>query len=326
MNATASHREHVSPLTVFNRESLLRLPQGFLHSLLGARMQPPFFHPGRVAELSASWDTGPRDVLICTAQKVGTHLTKKFVVELLAEAGAFGREHPCYERDIGHGAVPWPEVLYSQSGQHGWAAHMDRVSSGPRLWYTHCDIDDLPVRSVHRETRFILCYRDPRSVAVSQYHFYRRHPLLEVDPSMSIETFAELFLEGKTYFGDYHGHVRRWVDRAGAKLSSAAVLLLRYEALVDEKETSARRIADFLVPGHGLTAEAISRVVERTGFEAMKDEMTRNPQTFHFRPEVFFRAGTTDDWRRQLPVEVAARIGAKTERVWAGSALEWSAD
>jgi DNA-binding transcriptional LysR family regulator len=48
-------------------------------------MQPPFFHRERVAELKATWDTTARDLLICTAQKVGTHLTKRYVVELLAE-------------------------------------------------------------------------------------------------------------------------------------------------------------------------------------------------------------------------------------------------
>ncbi len=316
---------HARPLDVFDLATLGRLPHGFLHYVHSDRMQPPFFHRERVAELKATWDTTARDLLICTAQKVGTHLTKRYVVELLAEAGAFGREHPCFTRDIGHGAVAWPEVTYSQGGRAAWEAHLARLGEGPRLWYTHCDIDDLPMRSVNPDTRFIVCYREPKSVVVSQYHFYRRHALLGVDPAMTLSDFGELFLAGRTYFGDYHAHVRRWVEHApGAPIHSSALLTLRYEDLVERKIASARKIAAFLLPGHAFADEAIARVAERTGFDVMKDEMTRNPQTFHFRPEVFFRAGTTDDWQNHMSPELARQIDEKTARTWAGTALSRS--
>lgn len=284
-------------------------------------MLPPFILPEAIDALRAGWNATDADVFVCSAQKVGTHLTKKFVVELLAEAGAFPSGHPCADRDIGHGAVPWPEVCWSQDGPEGWDAHLRRVEGGPRLWYTHCTIEDLPLRSVDPGARFLLVYRDPKSVAVSQYHFYRRHPLLEVDVGLSIADFVDLFLDGGLYFGDYHDHVRGWVERAGPPLSPGSVLVLRYEELVGAPEAQARRIAAFLLPGCDLSDESFARVVARTRFESMREELTANPQTFHFRPEVFFRAGTPSDWQNHLTPDLAARIDGKTRKAWAGSSL-----
>ena len=58
-----------------------KCPQyGFLHARSQGRMIPAFIHPKATSVLRSTWDTGPQDILICTHQKVGTHLTKKYVV------------------------------------------------------------------------------------------------------------------------------------------------------------------------------------------------------------------------------------------------------
>ena len=308
-------------IRVCQPERVRRLPGGFLYHVREGRMLPPFIAPEAIDALRAGWDATAADTFICSAQKVGTHLTKKFVVELLAEAGAFPEGHPCFGRDIGHGAVPWPEVCRTQDGAEGWEAHLRTVGEGPRLWYTHCEIDDLPLRSVHPGARFLLVYRDPKAVAVSQYHFYRRHPLLEVDATLPIADFVDLFLNGALYFGDYHAHVRGWVERSSPPIAPSALLVLRYEDLVESPEAQARRIAAFLLPGRALADEALAQVVARTRFESMREELTTNPQTFHFRPEVFFRAGTTSDWQNHLTPALAARIDARTRVAWAGTSL-----
>ena len=97
--------------------------------------------------------------------------------------------------------------------------------------------------------------------------------------------------------------------------------MLRYEDLVESPEAQARRIAAFLLPGRALADEALAQVVARTRFESMREELTTNPQTFHFRPEVFFRAGTTSDWQNHLTPALAARIDARTRVAWAGTSL-----
>ncbi|MFM7447771.1 MAG: sulfotransferase domain-containing protein [Leptolyngbyaceae cyanobacterium] len=46
---------------------------------------------------------------------------------------------------------------------------------------------------IHPHIRFILVYRDPKDVAVSQYFFYCRHPLLGVNPDITLEAFVDSF-------------------------------------------------------------------------------------------------------------------------------------
>jgi len=314
-------KTHGPIVRVVDPSLLRRTAHGFEHHVHEGRWLPPFINVEGLQSLQQSWDSCERDVFVATAQKVGTHLTKRFVVEILAEAGAFPEGHPCAQRDIGHGAMPWPEVTTSQYGMEGWNEHLEAVSRGPRLWYLHCDIDDLPMRTVHPKARFLVCYRDPKAVCVSQFHFYKKHPLLGVDPALTMADFVDIFLEGNLYFGDYHAHVRRWVERSAPRIPRESLLLLRYEDLVEAKEASVARIASFLLPGASLSPESVARVVERTAFDAMKEDMTKNPQTFHFKPEVFFRAGTTDDWRNHLTEAEAARIDAKTAQAWGGSVL-----
>ena len=314
-------KTHGPIVRVVDPALLRRTAHGFEHHVHEGRWLPPFIKAEGLRSLQESWDSCERDVFVATAQKVGTHLTKRFAVEILAEAGAFPEGHPCADRDIGHGAVPWPEVTTSQYGMEGWHEHLEAVSRGPRLWYLHCDIDDLPMRTVHPKARFLVCYRDPKAVCVSQFHFYKKHPLLAVDPALTMADFVDIFLEGNLYFGDYHAHVRRWVERSSPRIPRESLLLLRYEDLVEAKEASVARIASFLLPGASLSPESVARVVERTAFDAMKEEMTKKPQTFHFKPEVFFRAGKTDDWQNHLTEEQAARIDAKTAKAWGGSVL-----
>jgi hypothetical protein len=63
----------------------------------------------------------------------------------------------------------------------------------------------------------------------------------------------------------------------------------------------------------------VDAIARATGFDAMKEEMTVDPRSFHFKPEVFFRAGTTRDRETQLPASVVDRIDAKTAWAWGGS-------
>ena len=135
---------------------------GFLHTRLGRRMIPAFISPNAVSALQEQWDTTAHDILICTHQKVGTHLTKKFIVEILRHAGALQADHPAADGDIGKGAVPWPEVTASQGGIDAFLEFLERTKGHPRVFYTHANIDELPFRCLHPKTRLIMTYRDPK--------------------------------------------------------------------------------------------------------------------------------------------------------------------
>lgn len=289
---------------------------GFLHTRLDRRMIPAFISPDAVCALQASWDTTPEDILICTHQKVGTHLTKKFIVEILREAGALEARHPAANGDIGKGAVPWPEVTASQRGIDAFLEFLERTKGQPRVFYTHANVDELPVRCLHPETRIIMTYRDPKGAAVSQFHFYKNHPTLGVSPDLTLDQFVGLFLEGDLYFGDYHQHVKGFFDSASNGIAPDQLCILRYEDLVENKVAAIQRLEQALFGGAALTTDQRDRVAASTEFNTMKQSILKNPGTFHFNAERFFRSGTTDDWKEQLTPQQVAAIDRKTRRDW----------
>lgn len=249
---------------------------------------------------------------------MGTHLTKKFVLEVLRAVHRFPDAHPYSSGDIGHRTVPWPEVLLSQHGRTAWREHLGRTAGHPRLWYLHNAVEDMPMRHIHPRSRFIVTVRDPRGAAVSQYHFWRRHPLLRVDPNLPMERFVERFLEGDLYFGDYHQHVLGWVRRLPATIRPEQVLVLRYEDLVEDKIRSVGRIARFLAPDRSLSEDRMAEIAASTEFQTMKQEMTDRPRSFHFNPGVFFRSGRSKGWSDELTEGQARRIAEKSRRLWGG--------
>lgn len=280
---------------------LRHLPSGgMLHTRHRGVMYPPFMDLDIIERLEKTWAAAANDVFICTHQKVGTHLTKRFLVEILRHAQ---RDIPdCIYRsgDIGHGTVPWPEVMASQHGMDHFHHHLERTSGQARLWYTHTRIEHMPFQSVHAGARFIVVTRDPRAVAVSQYFFYRNHPLLDFPHHLSLDAYVELFLGGDLYFGDYFTHVRDW-SAGGPPLGDPfQVLTISYEDLVQQKAQMVRKITAFLLPDFVLDDCEVAAIVAATEFDRMKADISQNPQSFHFNPETFFRAGTVRDWEQHL--------------------------
>jgi hypothetical protein len=290
---------------------------GFLHGRYGETVFPPFIDVQANADLAANWDTDEHDVFICTHQKVGTHLAKKFVVELLRE-GLKHRPNVYSTSDIGHGTVPWPEVSVSQHGRAYIDSHIARTHDTLRAWYVHCSYSDMPVRSIHPKSKFIVVYRDPKAVAVSQYFFWKRHPLLAVPEDLSMDEFVNLFVEGDLYFGDYHDHVSGWINRSDSRIARQNILALSYEDMVNRKVDVAHAMARFLLPDTAFTPEALEQVAEATEFNKMKEEVTKNPQSFHLNPKVYFRSGTTNDWQQKLSDIAIAAIDEKSRARWRG--------
>lgn len=294
---------------------------GFLHHRYHGRMYPPFIDRAATIDLAESWDTDANDVFICTHQKVGTHLAKKYLVELVRSLCDLPPESVYATGDIGHGTVPWPEVMYSQHGRGHWERHLAMTQSVPRLWYTHCNYLDLPVRRIHPGSRFVVVVRDPRAVAVSQYFFWKRHPLLKVPPTLDLDSFVTRFVDGDLYFGDYHQHVLSWTQRPDERILPHRILVLRYEDLVERKLEVVEHLARFVAPGRKLEPELAEQIAASTDFDTMKSELTVNPQSFHLDPRVYFRAGTTRDWEQHLSDLAVESINQKTRAVW-GADLE----
>lgn len=288
---------------------------GFLHTRSRGRMIPAFIHPEATDRLRSTWDTTKHDILIVTHQKVGTHLTKKFIVEILRTCGAIPAGHPVADGDIGKSAVPWPEVSLSQGGAEAFDAFLQATKGQPRIVYTHANADELPVRTLHPKTKLVMTYRDPKGAAISQYHFYRKHPTLGVSDHLPLDRFVDYFLEGDLYFGDYHRHVAGYFQPEAHGIDPDQILQLRFEDLVKRKIRSVRTLSRFLL-GRIPTHDQVRAIADSTEFNTMKAAIQQNPGSFHFNPNRFFRSGRTDDWAEQLSAKDIARIDAKTQQVW----------
>ena len=288
---------------------------GFLHTRYAERMIPAFIDPKAIDLLRNTWDTQADDIIICTHQKVGTHLTKKYVVEILRKAGVLNGGHPAADGDIGKGAVPWPEVMVSQHGIAAFEVFLKKTAGQPRIFYTHGNLDELPVRHLHPKTKLVMAYRDPKGAAVSQYHFYKNHPTLGVSQDLTMMEFAEMFVEGDLYFGDYHDHVSGYFRAAQSGLDPKQLCIVRFEDLVEDKLNAVQTLSTFLL-GAPLSEQDTMEVALSTEFNTMKEAIRKKPGSFHFNPDRFFRSGKTQDWKSQLPLEAIALINAKTAEKW----------
>lgn len=288
---------------------------GFLHARYGDCMIPAFIDPKAIDLLRNSWDTQADDIIICTHQKVGTHLTKKYVVEILRKAGLLEDTHPAADGDIGKAAVPWPEVMVSQKGIAAFSSFLEQTAGQPRIFYTHGGIDELPFRRLHPQTKIVMAYRDPKGAAVSQFHFYKNHPTLGVSQDLTMMAFASLFVEGDLYFGDYHDHVSGYFKAVPNKIGQAQLCIVRFEDLVEDKLNAVQTLSTFLLGG-ALDEQDTMAVALSTEFKTMKEAIRKKPGSFHFNPDRFFRSGKTEDWKAQMPAEAIALINAKTAEKW----------
>jgi hypothetical protein len=69
-------------LRCFPDQSPAHLPYGFQGHLYRGKVYPPFIEGLATDTLARVWQTNGQDTLICSHQKVGTHLVKRFLVEL----------------------------------------------------------------------------------------------------------------------------------------------------------------------------------------------------------------------------------------------------
>jgi hypothetical protein len=107
-------------------------------------------------------------------------------------------------------------------------------------------------RLTGRYPRVVYMARDGRDVAVSYYHDFRRKGVLD----RSFADFFDAFLVGRLdAWGTWSRHVQSWLDSPQA--STGALIVVRYEDLLEDPEAELSRVAAFL----GLPVDA-GRVAE----------------------------------------------------------------
>ena len=151
-----------------------------------------------------------------------------------------------------------------------------------------------------RFRRVIYLVRDPRDIAVSEYHFDLKKRY--ISPSMTLEQFIKPFLAGETSsYGSWWEHVASWV---GPCYSQPRFLLVRYEDLLADPVGETAKIAEFL--SIKADEERLKSAVTRSSADRMRKlEQQQSKQwtgTKNTRQEIpFVREAKAGGWKESLP-------------------------
>jgi Sulfotransferase domain len=163
----------------------------------------------------------------------------------------------------------------------------------PRILKSH-ETFDVRFRKV------IYLVRDPRDVAVSEYHFDLKKRYIE--PDVTLEQFVKRFIAGETSsYGSWWEHAAGWI---ATRQGNPNFLLVRYEDLLSDSVGETGKIAEFL--GIKADRERLQAAVERSSADRMrkleKQEADQWTGTKNTRKEIpFVRAAKSGGWKEALP-------------------------
>jgi hypothetical protein len=180
-----------------------------------------------------------------------------------------------------------------------------RKMARPRIIKSHYPFDPA-------YKRVIYIVRDPRDVAVSQYHYQlKRQVLTEHSP---IDDFVHRFVLGETCpYGSWGENVSSWV---AARSDSPNFLLLRYEDMIAQPCIEVAKLASFFKLK--ATSELIMNAVEQSSAGHLRKleklQADRWDSTKGTRADIaFVREAACGGWKLSLPGGCVAEI----EAAWA---------
>ena len=240
-------------------------------------------HPGRNLAVL------PDDIFLVSYPKSGNTWCRFLIANLV---------YPQHNPNWGNidQLIPGPEVASKRYFQN-----MKR----PRIIRSHDPFDP-------RYKQVIYIVRDPRDVALSQYHHHQKRKL--IDASYPFETFLQRFLAGDTNeHGSWKQNVASWL---AARYADPRFLLLRYEDMIASPQRELGRVAEFL--GIAATAQDLARSVEQSSPERMrrleKVNADKNALTKGTRQDLpFVRTAKFGNWKSDMQESSVAAI----EAAWA---------
>jgi len=172
----------------------------------------------------------------------------------------------------------------------------------PRILKSH-ETFDVRFRKV------IYLVRDPRDVAVSEYHFDLKKGYIEAE--LNLEQFVNRFIAGETAsYGSWWEHAASWI---APRYGNPAFLLVRYEDLLSDPIGETGKIAEFL--GIEASPERLQAAVERSSADRMrkleKQQADQWTGTKNTRKEIpFVRSAKSGGWKESLPAHSVEEIEA----------------
>jgi hypothetical protein len=177
-----------------------------------------------------------------------------------------------------------------------------------------------------RYPKVIYIVRDPRDVAVSNYHWEMK--LRSIPEGYPMEKFVPEWMNRRFWprIGSWADHVTSWLR---TREGSGGFLLLQYEKLKQDPARELARVAHFL--GLEATPGRLDRAIELSSAKNMRNlERTQGAQwvattlTRHDKP--FVRNADAGGWRSVLPGETVAYMETHWGELMRGLGYELTTD
>jgi Sulfotransferase domain. len=209
------------------------------------------------------------------------------------------------------------ERLVPDMYKHGdyYMRHLPR----PRILKSHEVFDP-------RYKRIIYIVRDPRDVAISNYHWEMKQR--SVKDGVPIEEFLPDWIGGKVWdrLGNWGDHVTSWLSTRGDR---AAFVMLRYEDLIEDPARELVKVANLL--GIEPSPERLARAANLSSADRMRQlEQTQGKkwvQTRYTRQDKpFVRKAASGGWKAVLSPKSVAAIEAAWGDIMTSIGYPLSAD
>jgi len=236
----------------------------------------------RYKEIIKTHKSRPDDVYIATYPKSGTTWLQHIVNQMLGEPR--GSDLKIVK------AIPWAAVE-TQS-------FIDNLSS-PRVLKTHMKWCWVPKGD---GVKYIYCYRNPKDVVVSYYHYVLIMKYFNYNDSFD-EYYSKVFMDKRaSMYGGYFDHVSEWLQQRDNK----NILFLTYEDLIEDLVRGITRIERFLKLE--LSEEMKLKIASNSSFSTMKSNSLSNYSWVLGSQKSFIRKGKVGDWVNYLSEKQSQEI------------------
>ncbi|XP_054624766.1 sulfotransferase 1 family member D1-like [Dunckerocampus dactyliophorus] len=246
----------------------------------------------------------PSDLLIATYPKAGTTWVLEIVDLLLHN----GDSETCKRAPI-LVRIPFLENTARLAIPAG--LELLKAMDPPRVIKTHLQFHLIPKGFWEKKCKVIYVARNAKDNLVSYFYFHKMN-LTHPEPG-PWEGFIQKFMNGQVPWGSWYDHVKGyWEER-----EKRNILYLFYEDMKENPRREVERIMRYL--DLSLSDDVISRIVELTSFEIMKENPTTN-YTFMSMPildhslSTFMRKGEVGDWKNHFTPEQAAEFDEDYEK------------
>jgi Sulfotransferase domain len=161
-----------------------------------------------------------------------------------------------------------------------------------------------------RYKRVVYIVRDPRDVAVSNYHWELKKRSFR--DSFPVQDFVPKWMDAYYWprLGSWAEHVTSWMS---TRHNHEGFVLIRYEDLMKDTRCELERVARLL--GIEPTPERLQRAVERSSADRMRQLENSEggkwlPTRYTRQDQPFVRKATSGDWKTVLPEKTVAYLEA----------------